>query len=172
MMMSLDGLMEGPNRELDWHNTDDEFARFVKEMEKTTGSMIFGRVTYEMMAQYWPSSTEPEAAMMNELPKLVFSKTLKRVDWNNSRLATGNVAEEIATLKKQPGKDIALIGSSNLASTFIRLGLIDEYRIFVNPVVLGRGGPMFKDVKEKLNLKLTKAQPFKSGNVLLFYRPA
>ena len=171
MMMSLDGFMEGPNRELDWHVTGEEFGRYVRDMEKTIDTIVFGRVTYQMMASYWPSSKEPEAPMMNDLPKVVFSRTLDKVEWKNSRLATGGVEEEMARLKRQPGKDIALIGSSDLASTFVRLGLIDEIRIFVNPVVLGRGNPMFKNV-DRTALTLLKAQPFRSGNVLLYYRPA
>jgi len=125
-----------------------------------------------MMAQYWPSSKDPEAPMMNDLPKIVFSRTLDKVEWKNSRLAKGNIADEIATLKRQPGKDIAMFGSANLASSFMRQGLIDEYRIFVNPVVLGRGNPTFKDIKDKMALKLLKAQTFRSGNVLLYYQPA
>lgn len=172
MMMSLDGLMEGPNHELDWHVTDEDFARYVSEMPKSIDTILFGRVTYQMMAQYWPTSTEPEAPMMNDLPKLVFSRTLQKVEWKNSRLVKENIGEEIARLKQRPGKDIALIGSTDLASTFIRLGLIDEYRIFLNPVVLGRGNPMFKNVKDRLALKLVKAQPSRSGNVLLTYQPA
>jgi dihydrofolate reductase len=170
MMMSLDGFMEGPNRELDWHVTDEEFARYVADMGKTIDTFLFGRVTYQMMAEYWPSSDEPEAPMMNDLPKVVFSRTLDKVEWKNSRLAKGNVEEEIARLKEQPGKDIALLGSADLASTLIRLDLIDEYRIFINPVVLGRGNPMFKNV-DQASLKLVKAQPFRSGNVLLYYQP-
>jgi len=171
MMMSLDGFIEGPNREIDWFVTDEDFGRYVLEMEKSIDTILFGRVTYEMMAQYWPSSKEPEAPMMNDTPKIVFSRTLKKLDWKNSRLAGADVAAEIGRLKRQPGKEIAMFGSADLAATLIRLGLIDEYRIFVNPVVLGRGNPMFKDVGDKLALKLSKATPFRSGNVLLYYRP-
>lgn len=171
MMVTLDGFMEGPNRELDWHVTDEDFARYVAEMERDIDTIVFGRVTYQMMAAYWPTSTEPEARMMNELPKIVFSRTLKQVEWNNSRLAKDNVGEEIARLKHQPGKDIAIIGSAGLASTFMRLGLIDEYRIFVNPVVLGGGTPMFKDVKNRTVLRLTKTETLRSGVVMLYYRP-
>lgn len=171
MMMSLDGYMEGPNRELDWHVTDEEFAQYVAAMGKSIDTILFGRVTYQMMAEYWPSSKEPEAPMMNDLPKIVFSRTLGTVEWKNSRLVKGNIAEEVAKLKQQAGKDLALIGSANLASTFTRLGLIDEYRIFVNPIVLGRGNPMFKDV-DRMALRLLKAQTFRSGNVLLYYQPA
>ncbi len=101
----------------------------------------------------------------------MFSRTLKTVDWHNARLATGDVAEEILRLNRQPGKDIALFGSADLASTFIRLGLIDEYRSFVTPVVLGRGTPMFKNIQKKMALKLLKAEAWSSGVVALFYQP-
>lgn len=171
MMVTLDGFMEGPNRELDWHVVDDDFARYVAEMENDIDTLLFGRVTYELMAAYWPSSTEPEARMMNELPKVVFSRTLDSVTWNNSRLVKENIAEEVARLKRQPGKDLAMFGSADLASTFMRLGLIDEYRIFVNPVVLGGGAPMFKDVQDRMALKLLKTQTWSSGVVILYYAP-
>jgi dihydrofolate reductase len=150
MMMSLDGYMAGPGGEMDWFVTDDEFGQYVLEMGKTIDTIVFGRRTYEMMASYWPTSTDPEAPMMNELPKVVFSRTpskLSKLDWNNSRVARGSVAEEIAKLKAAPGRDIAMFGSADLASTFNKLGLIDEYRIFVNPVVVGRGLPLFKDAE-------------------------
>ena len=140
---------------MDWHVTDEEFGQYVADMGKSIDTILFGRVTYQMMAEYWPSSTDPEAPMMNDLPKVVFSKTLDKVEWKNSRLAKGNVEEEIARLKEQPGRDIALFGSADLASTLMRLRLIDEYRIFVNPVVLGRGNPMFKNV-DRTSLKLLK----------------
>lgn len=172
MMVSLDGFMEGSDRELDWHVVDEDFARYVADMENHIDTILFGRVTYQMMAEYWPTSTEPEARMMNELPKIVFSRTLNEVEWSNSRLVKDNIAEEIGRLKRQPGKDIAMFGSANLASTFMRLGLIDEYRIFVNPVVLGSGNPMFEDVKSRTPLKLVKTETFRSGVVVLSYQPA
>ena len=171
MMVSLDGFMEGPNRELDWHVVDEDFARYVAEMESEIDTILFGRVTYEMMAAYWPTSTEPEARMMNELPKVVFSRTLKTVEWKNSRLVKENIAEEVARVKRQPGKDLALIGSADLASTFMRLGLIDEYRIFVNPVVLGGGARMFKNVNDRTSLNLLKTETLRSGVVILSYQP-
>jgi dihydrofolate reductase len=171
MMMSLDGDMEGPDRELDWHVTDDEWQRYVLDMFKTIDTIVFGRVTYQMMASFWPSATSPEAPMMNELPKLIFSRTLETVDWQNSKLAKGDVAEEIGRLKRAPGKDIAVFGSADLASTLLELGLVDEIRIFVNPVVLGSGHPMFKNA-DRMAVKLLEARAFASGNVLLTYRPA
>lgn len=170
MMVSLDGLMEGPNHELDWHVWDADIAHYVADLENHIDTIVFGRVTYEMMAAYWPTSTEPEARMMNQLPKVVFSKTLKKVEWNKSRLAQGDVREEIERLKKQPGKDIAVFGSANLASTLARLGLIDEYRFFINPLVLGRGTPVLR-ATERTALKLVKTQTLSSGVVLLCYQP-
>ncbi len=171
MMVSLDGFMEGPNRELDWHVVDEDFARYVADMLSSIDAILLGRVTYQLFADYWPSSTDPEARMMNELPKIVFSRTLQKVEWKNSRLVKENIAEEIARLKRQPGKDLAIFGSADLASTFMRLGLIDEYRIFVNPVVLGSATPMFKDIKDKAALKLLKTKMLRSGVVILYYQP-
>jgi dihydrofolate reductase len=171
MMVSLDGFMEGPNRELDWHVVDEDFARYVADLEHQIDTIVFGRVTYQMMAAYWPTATDPEARMMNELPKIVFSRTLKRVEWNNSRLATDDIAGEIARLKQQPGKDIAMFGSADLATTFMRLGLIDEFRIFVNPIVLGGGSPLFKASTHRTALRLVKTERLRSGVVILSYEP-
>ena len=171
MMVSLDGFMEGPNRELDWHVAEEDFARYVADMLGSIDGILLGRVTYQMFADYWPSSSDPEAAAMNALPKLVFSRTLDRVDWGNSRLVKGDIAAEVARLKEQPGKDLALFGSANLASTFMRLGLIDEYRILVNPVVLGEGHPMFQGVRKKTSLKLASTRTLREGVVVLSYRP-
>ena len=172
MLVSLDGFMEGPNRELDWHVTDEVFNRYVADMLNSIDTILLGRVTYQLFAEYWPTATDSEAPAMNELSKIVFSRTLKTVDWKNSRLAKGNIAEEIATLKRQPGKDIALFGSADLASTLMRLGLIDEYRILVNPIVLGDGKPMFKNVRDRTTVKLQKTETFRSGVVVLNYQPA
>jgi dihydrofolate reductase len=173
MNVTLDGFMEGPNRELD-HTAlivDKDFDRYAAEMLGSIDAILLGRVAYELVADYWPSSTDPEARRMNELPKVVFSRTLEEVEWQNAKLFKGDVAAEVARLKREPGKDLALFGSADLASTFIRLGLIDEYRVFVNPVVLGDGTPMFKDVKDKIALKLLKAETFSSGVVALYYQP-
>ena len=172
MMTSLDGYMEGPNQDLSWHMVDDDFQGYVNEMLASIGGIILGRVTYEFFAQYWPTAAEPETRMMNELPKYVFSRTLDRVTWNNSRLVKGEMEDEVIKLKQQPGKDLAMFGSANLASSFIRLGLIDEYRMFIAPVVLGDGGPTFKFIDKRFNLKLAGARPLASGVVILSYTPA
>ncbi|MDR3578160.1 MAG: dihydrofolate reductase family protein [Anaerolineaceae bacterium] len=176
-LITLDGFFAGPNGELDWHNVDDEFNEFAIDQLDSAGGLIFGRVTYQMMASYWPTpasiADDPVVAgKMNEIPKIVFSNTLDKADWSNTRLVKGHVVEEISKLKQQPGKDFYIFGSADLAATFIQNGLIDEYRIIVNPIVLGGGLPLFKDLKDRLNLKLIKTRTFHSGNVLLYYEPA
>jgi dihydrofolate reductase len=176
MLTTLDGFYEGPNKEIDWHNVDEEFNEFAINQLNSVDVLLFGRVTYELMASYWPTpaatTNDPIVAdKMNSLPKIVFSKTLASVEWQNTRLVKENIAEELAKLKQQPGKDLIIFGSSDLAVTFIQHGLIDEYRIMVNPVVLGNGKPLFKGIKDKLNLKLLGTKLFGSGNVLLYYQP-
>ncbi len=176
MLTSLDGFFEGPNREIDWHNVDKEFNEYAIDFLNSVDALLFGRVTYQLMASYWPTATAIEndpmvADKMNSLPKIVFSRTLDKVEWRNTRLVKENIAEEVSKLKQQPGKDLAIFGSSDLALTSIQHGLIDEYRIMVNPVVLGNGKSLFKGIRERLNLKLLKTQTFASGNVLLYYQP-
>jgi len=170
-MASLDGFIEGPNKELDWHAWDDEMEKYADDLLSTVDAILLGRVAYQLLASYWPSSTDTIASKMNNLPKIVFSKTLEKVEWKNSRLVKENIAEEMSKMKQQPGKDLVLFGGAGIASTFIKLGLIDEYRIIVNPVVLGRGNPLFKGLKDKLNLKLLKTKTYSSGNVILYYQP-
>lgn len=174
MSVTLDGFMEGPNRELNdtAEVVDEDFDRYATEMLNSIDAILLGRVTYQLFTDYWPSATGPDADKLNELPKIVFSRTLEKVEWNNSRLIKENVAQEVEGLMQQKGKDLALFGSADLASTFIRLGLIDVYRIFVTPVVLGRGSPMFKEIQDRIDLKLLKATTWGSGVVALYYQPA
>ncbi len=194
-MVSLDGFIAGPNGEFDWPLADQEFEQYALERLNTYDTFLLGRVTYQMFASYWPTAitntsgtlskegvkfTVPKevsdihtevANKMNSLQKIVFSKTLKNADWNNSKLFVQVVPEEIMKLKQQNGKDMVMLGSADLISTFTKLDLIDEYHLFVNPVVLGDGKPMFKDLNERLKLKLTKTKTFKSGLVGLYYQP-
>lgn len=177
MMTTLDGYVAGPNGEIDWHVVDDEFNEFAAHQLDSVDMLLFGRVTYEGMASYWPTpaaaTDDPTIAeKMNTLPKIVFSRTLEKADWQNTRLIKDNIAEEIARLKQQPGKDLIILGSSNLAASFINLGLIDEFRIMVNPVVIGGGKPLFGGVEDTLKLKLLSTRTFRSGNVLHYYEPA
>jgi dihydrofolate reductase len=180
-MVTLDGFFEGPNKELDWQIVDGENKEYAIDLLSKVDALLFGRVTYQLMADYWPAAaTNPStpksdleiADKMNNLPKIVFSKTLQEVKWNNSRLVKENIAEEISKMKQQPGKDMVIFGSGSIVSTFMQHGLIDEYRIIVNPIVLGNGNPLFKGINGKQNLKLLNTKVFDSGIVILFYEPA
>ncbi len=176
-MVTLDGFFEGPNHDINWHVVDDEFNQFAIEQTSMFGTILFGRVTYQLMASYWPtpaaSTDDPiVAGLMNTLPKVVFSRTLQKAEWNNTRLIKNNIAEEVLKMKQQPGNDLAVLGSANLLSTLMQMDLIDEHWIMVNPVVLGSGNPLFKGVNHQINLKLLKSRTFRSGNVLLYYQPA
>lgn len=176
MLTSIDGYFEGPGHDLNWHNVDEEFNDFAIEQLDSVDALLFGRVTYEMMASFWPTpyalETDPiVAGKMNSMPKIVFSKTLAKADWQNTRLVRANFAEEISSLKQQPGKDLIIFGSSDLAVTFLQAGLLDEARVLVNPIILGSGKPLFTGINGKINLKLLKTRIFRNGNVLLYYQP-
>jgi dihydrofolate reductase len=176
-MITLDGFFEGPDQDISWHHTDEQFNDFAIQQLKEIGTLLFGRITYLGMASYWPTElakrNDPAIAeLMNSLPKVVFSKTLDKVEWNNSRLVKENAEKQVSELKQQPGKDIAIFGSSHLAASLADHGLIDEYRLIVNPVFLGKGISLLEGIKNRLDLKLLKARTFESGNVLLYYAPA
>ena len=174
-MITLDSRFEGPNGEIDWHNTDKEFSQFAAEQLETIDTLLFGRKTYQLMESFWPTEQAKKqspviAALMNNAEKIVCSKTLTRVDWGNSRLVT-SIKEELPNLKNKQGKDIMIFGSADLSKTLIKLGLIDEIRLMLNPVVLGKGKPFFRGIKGQLNLQLLKVRMFNSGNILLYYKP-
>lgn len=171
-MVTLDGFFEGPSKgQIDWFLFDDELEKYITGSQMSAGTLLFGRVTYEGMAAYWPSAEGQLAGFMNRVPKVVFSRTLERADWNNTRLVRENVPEEVSQLKQQPGGDIFIFGSADLASTLIPHGLIDEYRLGVSPFVLGGGTPLFKAGSGRLKLKLLEARVLKSGVVILHYKP-
>ena len=177
MLTSLDGFFEDPEKNINWHHVDEEFNKFAIEQLNSVDTLLFGKITYELMASYWPTSeavaNDPVvASKMNSLPKIVFSKTLATIKWQNTRLIKDNFMGEVSRLKQQPGKDMIIFGSSDLAVTFIEYGLIDEFRIMVNPVALGGGKSLFKGLQNKLEFKLLKTKTFNSGNVLLYYEPA
>lgn len=177
MLISLDGFFEGPKKEIDWHNVDQEFNTYAISFLNTVDTLVFGRVTYELMASYWPTPAALKddpiiAEKMNSLPKLVISKTLTKAGWQNTKLVKENVAEEISKLKSQSAKNIAIFGSSDLALTLMQSNLIDEFHIIVNPVILGAGKTLFKGINKRLNLKLLRTKTFNSGNVLLCYEVA
>jgi len=175
-MVTLDGFFEGSNHDISWHHVDEEFNQFAIEQTSTVGAILFGRVTYEGMASYWPTpaaqADDPVVAnLMNTLPKVVFSRTLQKAEWNNTRLIEGDMGEEVLKMKQAPGHDLAVFGSANLLSSLMQLDLVDEHRVMVNPVLIGSGTPLFQNIAQKVNLKLVKTRVFESGNVLLYYQP-
>ncbi|HTR80560.1 MAG TPA: dihydrofolate reductase family protein, partial [Bacteroidota bacterium] len=167
----------GVNHDLSWHNVDREFNDFAIRQLDNADLLLFGRVTYDLMAGYWPTSGATKddpivADKMNSIRKIVFSRTLTKAEWNNTKLVKENIPQEIAKLKQQPGKEIGIFGSGNLAASLIPLDIIDEYRIIINPVILGSGKALFNETKVKLRLKLLTSKTFQSGNVFLTYAPS
>jgi dihydrofolate reductase len=150
---------------------DPELTRTKVDWLWEAGAHLMGRVTYEEMASYWPTSTHEYAAPMNEIPKVVFSKSLERTDWPESQIARGDLAEEIATLKGTPGKDMIAWGGAGFAQSLARLGLIDEYRLVTHPVAVAKGEPLFKDLSSPARLKLVETRTFTSAAVHV-YAPA
>jgi dihydrofolate reductase len=175
--VSLDGYFVDENGGMSWAKSDHkdaEWNAFVAENASGDGPLLFGRVTYDLMAGFWPTPIADQhdpvvAERMNSLPKVVFSRTLDRVSWNNTKLVKGDMLDEIRRMKKEPGEGMAILGSGSIVSQLAAEGLIDEYHVVVNPIVLGKGRTMFDGVKEKLNLKLTKTRTFGNGNVFLRY---
>src|ERR1700704_4788811 len=176
MGVSLDGFIAGPAGEIDWSAPDEELHRFHNQQTREIGAHLCGRRLYEEML-YWetadenPSAAEHElefARIWKSLPKVVFSKTLEKVE-GNARLVSDGVAEEVAKLKEQPGQDLA-VGGAGLASTLIELGLVDEYRLFVSPVVLGGGTSYFPALEERIDLELVETRTFGSRVVYVRYR--
>ena len=181
MHMSLDGYVCGPNGEQDWMTmTDDEMGKFLSgDFMKTVDTMLIGRVLYQGFASFWPGMTKNPAApkelvdfahWMVDTPKVIFSNTLDKVEWDNSTLAAKDLASEIADLKSKPGGDMITYGGAGLAAELTRLNLIDEYRIKLEPIVLGNGKPLFKEISSRIKLKLTMSKSFDSGVVALYYQ--
>jgi dihydrofolate reductase len=176
-LVTLDGLFAGPNGELDWHVVNDEFFKQANDLLDSVDTFLFGRVTYQGMADYWtsPAAMADDPVItpkMNKTAKIVFSKTLDKAEWQNSTLVKGDLAAEITRLKQQPGQDMVIFGSGEIVSALTSLGLIDDYRLYVVPVVLGSGKPMFEGITRPVNLKLTETKAFNTGVVLLRYAPA
>ncbi len=174
MGVSLDGYVRGPKGESDWGlpPEDPDLKRLKLDWVERAGAHLMGRVTYEEMAACWPSSSDAYARPMNEIPKVVFSKTLEQATWPDSRIASGELKEEIAALKAEPGADMIAYGGARFAQALSRRGLIDEYRLVVHPVALGSGMPLFKDLTTVLRLELLETRSFPTGTVVLVYRKA
>ena len=171
--VTLDGIMEAPEKwSLQFFN--EEAAEYARDQLFASDALLLGRETYEGFAAAWPSMTDEEgfADRMNGLPKYVVSTTLKEAEWNNSTLIRGNVAEEVSELKRQPGRDILVYGSADLMRTLMRHDLVDEYRFWVQPVVVGGGKRLFGEGGEAKELRLAGATTFATGTVVLSYEPA
>jgi dihydrofolate reductase len=180
--LTLDGFIEGPKGEMDWvrANITEENWEHVFDMLSTVDTVLMSRVIYQGFKEYWPpvaanpSSPKYEknfSNWLNATPKIVFSKTLEKVDWMNSRLVKSDVGKEIARLKQQSGENFIIWGGADFPQTLMNLGLIDEYWINVHPVIIGNGKPLFIDNKNRINFKLLNSQTFKSGTVGLCYQP-
>lgn len=174
--VSLDGYFVDANGDMSWaHKQDPEWSAFVSENASGTAVLVFGRVTYELMAGYWPTPLAMKnnavvAEGMNNLQKVVFSRTLDTVTWKNTKLVKGDMVEEVRKMKKEPGPDMVILGSGSVVAQLAKAGLIDEYQVALSPVVLGKGRSMFEGVKQNVNLKKTRA--FGNGKVMLWYEPA
>jgi dihydrofolate reductase len=178
--VSLDGFVQGPNEwDLSFLTYDVELEKYAEGLLSTVDTVLWGRGTYQGMQSYWPTVPSNPKASEHEInhaqwiestPKIVFSTTLESVEWNNSRLVKENIVEEIISLKQQPGKDMLILGSPRFAHSLMQLGLIDEYQLTIHPVVLGSGLPLFKDIKDKIKLKLMESQTFNSGVLGLLYQ--
>jgi dihydrofolate reductase len=175
--ISMDGYFTDRHGDMSWaHKSDPEWRAFVEENAQGGGELLLGRITYELMASHWPTPNardqDPKVAeRMNHLPKVVFSRTLDRADWNNTKVVKGDLLEEVDRMKNESGKTLVILGSGTLVSQLTRGGLIDEYQIVVNPIVLGDGRTMFEGVEDSLNLRLTRTRTFGNGNLLLCYQP-
>jgi dihydrofolate reductase len=176
--MSLDGYFTDADGDMSWaHKRDPEWQAFVSENARGGGQLLFGRVTYDLMASFWPTPLAAQSnpivvERMNNLRKYVFSTTLDQASWNNTTLFKGDLATEVRKLKQAPGPDIVIMGSGSVVAQLAEAGLIDQYQIVLNPLVVGSGRTLFEGVKRKLPLKLAKSRAFGNGNVVLLYEPA
>ncbi len=158
---------------------DDEIHQHYNELLRNADTLIYGRITYQLMESYWPTvvknptgnkPTDEFAVIIDDISKIVFSHTLKNVEWKNAKLAKGGIKEEVLELKQQAGKNI-LVGSPSLIVTLMQLDLIDEYQLCVQPIILGNGLPLFKNINDRINLKILKTKIFGSGSITLYYEP-
>jgi dihydrofolate reductase len=173
-VVTLDGFFEGETPwDIAFHETvwGDELDAFSREQLAEVGTVLYGRRTYEGMAGYWTTANGETAAMMNAVPKAVISNTLETADWNNTRLLKGRAEDAVRALKAEDGKDVYVFGSAELIDALRKAGLVDEYRLCIAPVLLGRGNPMFKEAGARLGLDVASARVLKSGGLLVFYRP-
>jgi dihydrofolate reductase len=177
--VTLDGYFTGVNGDFIWAHRggeDPEFNEFIADNASGGGDLLFGRITYQIMAGYWPTpdaiKNNPKVAeRMNSMTKFVFSRTLDKAPWSNTRIVKGDIVTEVRKMKQEPGPGIAILGSGSVVAQLAPHRLIDEYQVVVNPVVLGQGKTMFDGMKGPLSLKLLKTRTFRNGKVFLCYEP-
>jgi dihydrofolate reductase len=175
--MSLDGYFTDAAGDMSWaHKRDPEWQAYVSENASGGGQLLFGRVTYELMASFWPTPLAAQSnpvvvERMNSMRKFVFSTTLDRVSWNNTTLLKGDLTTEVRKLKQEPGPNLVIMGSGSVVAQLADAGLIDEFQIVLNPVAVGNGRTLFEGVKRKLPMTLTHSRAFGNGNIVLFYQP-
>lgn len=175
--VSLDGYFADKNGDMSWaHKQDPEWNAFVASNASGEGALLFGRVTYELMASFWPTPAARERAPevaegMNRMPKVVFSRTLKNASWENTTLVKDELSAAVRNMKHESGPDMAILGSGSIVSQLAQEGLIDEFQIVVNPIVLGQGKSLFEGAQERLDLRLMNTRAFGNGNVVLTYEP-
>jgi dihydrofolate reductase len=176
--VSLDGFFVDASGDMSWaHRQDPEWNAFTAENASGGGTLLFGRVTYEMMASFWPTPAAMEmmptvAEGMNNLPKVVFSRTLEKATWKNTTLVKGDIEAAVRRMKSEPGPGMVIMGSGTIVSQLTQAGLVDELQIVVNPIILGKGRTLFEGVREKVALRRTNSRTFGNGNVVLSYEPA
>lgn len=178
--ITLDGYLAGPNGEMNWVMVDQEMGQYEDDLVSSADTLILGRVTYQSFAGSWPHVPEnPKASegekvyarKLNSMRKIVFSKSLEQAEWNNSQLMREVLPEELARMKQEPGKDMVIYGSASIVQTLTNFGLIDEYQLFVHPVVLGSGKSLFAGITKPEHLRLTQTKSFPSGVIGLYYAP-
>ncbi|HEY4290929.1 MAG TPA: dihydrofolate reductase family protein [Puia sp.] len=174
--ITLNGYFQGPGGDISWHRFDPEMAKFSDEKSQSGNILLFGRVTYQHMAASWPTPAAKEkqpvtADAMNKAEKIVFSRTLEKVDWNNTRLIKEDLVGAVRRLKQEAAKDMTILGSGSIVTQLVDAGLIDGYGFMIDPVALGEGVPVFKGMKNKLDLKLTSSKVFDSGMIMVTYEP-
>lgn len=174
--ITLNGYFQGLNGDISWHSHKQEEGEFSDEKSQQGNTLLFGRVTYQQMASFWPTPAAKQMAAvtadgMNKSEKIVFSRTLEKADWNNTRLVKDDLVGTVRRLKQEPGNDMTILGSGSIITQLADAGLIDQYGFMIDPVALGEGVPVFKGLKNKLDLKLESVRQFKSGAILVTYEP-
>lgn len=172
--ITLNGFYKGDHNDTSWHRHGEEEGQYSVEALKDDNILLFGRLTYEMMVSWWPTPMAAEAypevaKSMNSAEKIVFSNIIEAPKWNNTKVMSGDIVEKIRQMKQQPGKDLTVLGSGTIVSQFAEAGLVDEFQIMIDPVVIASGTTLFSGIQHDMRLSLTDTKIFKSGTIVLTY---